>query len=91
MHDLLDLSLQRPWGVARRPEAHRAEAVLSNLSEVAVGVDGCGTDTGRITVGHCPSRSGARHAHPAVRCASTYSRMLPETLDAKGNTACGYP
>ena len=59
--------------------------ILSNLSQVAVGVaelrNEYGPDHGRTsTVALSP-----RHAHLAVGCASTYCRMLLETLDARRN------
>ncbi len=58
--------------------------ILSNLSQVAIGVselrNAYGTDHGRSapTVG-----LGPRHAHLAVGAASTYVRMLLETLEAR--------
>ncbi|MDQ1396612.1 MAG: hypothetical protein QOG64_1871, partial [Acidimicrobiaceae bacterium] len=58
--------------------------VLSNLSQLAVGVaelrNQFGPDHGRTTavVG-----LGPRHAHLAVGAASTYCRMLLETLAAR--------
>ena len=62
LHHVLDYPSSVPRGVAAPPEAYRAEAVLSTLSQVAVGVAGCGTDTGRITA----VPPGSRHARPAV-------------------------
>jgi hypothetical protein len=58
--------------------------ILSNLSQVAVGVaelrNEYGPDHGctQVTV------LSPRHAHLAVGCASTYARMLLETLDDPG-------
>jgi hypothetical protein len=58
--------------------------ILSNLSQVAVGVaelrNEYGTDHGRT---RAVGGLGARHAHLAVGCASTYCRLLIETLDAR--------
>jgi hypothetical protein len=69
------------------PTAAGAESIkriLSNLSQVAVGVaelrNEYGADHGRAraVVG-----LGPRHARLAVGCASTYCRMLLETLEAR--------
>ena len=58
--------------------------ILSNLSQVAVGVaelrNEYGPDHGRTQV----TVLSPRHAHLAVGCASTYARMLLETLDDPG-------
>lgn len=55
--------------------------ILSNLSQVAVGVaelrNEYGPDHGRTRA----TVLSPRHAHLAVGCASTYARMLLETLD----------
>lgn len=69
------------------PTAKGAEAIkriLSNLSQVAIGVaelrNEYGPDHGRTeTIGGL----GPRHAHLAVGCASTYCRLLIETLAAR--------
>jgi hypothetical protein len=54
--------------------------ILSNLSQVAVGVaelrNEYGPDHGRAQV----AVLAPRHAHLAVGCASTYARMFFETL-----------
>lgn len=57
--------------------------ILSNLSQVAIGLaelrNEYGPDHGRTNA--VPLRP--RHAHLAVGCASTYCRMLLETLDTR--------
>jgi hypothetical protein len=57
--------------------------IRSSLSQVAIGVaelrNQYGSDHGRTV--EVPL--GPRHAHLAVGCASTYCRMLLETLDAR--------
>lgn len=57
--------------------------ILSNLSQVAIGVaelrNEYGPDHGRTRA----VLLGPRHAHLAVGCSSTYCRMLLETLDAR--------
>ncbi len=69
------------------PTARGAETVrrlLSNLSQVAIGVaelrNEYGTDHGRSSA---TGPLGPRHAHLAVGCAGTYCRLLIETLDAR--------
>lgn len=61
--------------------------ILSNLSQVAIGVaelrNEYGPDHGRTST--VPLRP--RHAHLAVGCASTYCRMLLETLDARRSSS----
>jgi len=81
---------QRALGLhpdAIAPTAKGAESIrriLSNLSQVAIGVaelrNEYGPDHGRTraTIG-----LGPRHAHLAVGCAGTYCRMLLETLEAR--------
>ncbi|HEX5880020.1 MAG TPA: abortive infection family protein, partial [Actinomycetota bacterium] len=68
--------------------------ILSNLSQVAVGVaelrNQYGPDHGRTQV----TVLSPRHAHLAVGCASTYSRLLLETLadpDAPWRRAAASP
>lgn len=67
-----------------KPGAEITKRILSNLSQVAVGIaelrNQYGPDHGRTkaVVG-----LGARHAHLAVGAASTYCRMLLETLDSR--------
>lgn len=57
--------------------------ILSNLSQVAIGVaelrNEYGPDHGRTVA----IPLGPRHAHLAVGCASAYCRMLLETLEAR--------
>lgn len=57
--------------------------ILSNLSQVAIGVaelrNAYGPDHGRTT----SVRLRPRHAHLAVGCAATYCRMVLETLEAR--------
>lgn len=74
------------------PTARGVETVkrlLSNLSQVAIGVaelrNEYGPDHGRTKA----VPRGPRHAHLAVGCASTYCRMLLETLDARRRTSPG--
>ncbi len=66
--------------------AETVKRILSNLSQVAIGVaelrNEYGPDHGRTRV----VSLRPRHAHLAVGCASTYCRMLLETLDARRNT-----
>lgn len=64
--------------------ADSIKRILSNLSQVAIGVaelrNEYGPDHGRSR----PVRGlGPRHAHLAVGCAATYCRMLLETLSAR--------
>lgn len=67
-----------------KPGADIAKRILSNLSQLAIGVaelrNQYGPDHGRTTamVGLRP-----RHAHLAVGAAATYCRMLLETLAAR--------
>lgn len=67
-----------------KPGAEITKRILSNLSQLAVGVaelrNQYGPDHGRTTpiVGLRP-----RHAHLAVGAATTYCRMLLETLEAR--------
>ena len=66
------------------PGVEITKRLLSNLSQVAIGVaelrNEYGPDHGRTG----PSvRLGRRHAHLAVGCATTFCRMLIETLDAR--------
>jgi hypothetical protein len=70
-----------------RPGAEITKRILSNLSQLAVGVaelrNQYGPDHGRTkaVVG-----LGPRHAHLAVGAAATYCRMLLETLDARASS-----
>ena len=69
-------------------ESLTTKRILSNLSQVAVGIaelrNECGLDHGRTT----PTVGlGPRHAHLAVGAATTYCRMLLETLDARRSRA----
>jgi hypothetical protein len=63
--------------------------ILSNLSQVAVGVaelrNEYGPDHGRTVA----VPLGPRHAHLAVGCASAYCRMLLETLEARLQAPAG--
>jgi hypothetical protein len=63
--------------------------ILSNLSQVAIGLaelrNEYGPDHGRTRA----VPLGPRHAHLAVGCASTYCRMLLETLEARRGTSAG--
>jgi hypothetical protein len=73
------------------PSAKGAETtkrILSNLSQVAIGIaelrNEYGPDHGRTT----PTVGlGPRHAHLAVGAATTYCRMLLETLEARRSRA----
>jgi hypothetical protein len=70
-----------------KPGVEITKRILSNLSQLAIGVaelrNQYGPDHGRTTavVGLRP-----RHAHMAVGAASTYCRMLLETLAARTST-----
>lgn len=66
------------------PGVDVVKRLLSNLASVAVGIAELrnlyGPDHGRSGR---PVRLAPRHAHLAVGCATTYCRMLIETLDAR--------
>ena len=76
------LTLRPPRGVVSHPTPvalRRCPRTSAGSPLESPGADQYGPDHGRTPA----VPLGPRHAHPAIGCASTYSRMLLETLDAR--------